>query len=55
MTFLIAYMVARQQCDCSCHWDERFCYSQMDHCLLNRIFNNVRRCTYGELIPLPEF
>lgn len=50
MAFSIAYMVSKEDCDCSCHWEERFQGHQFDHCLLNRMFNAVKRCATNEQI-----
>lgn len=55
MTFLISYIVARLPCNCSCHTDDRFSSLNFDHCILNVMFNSVRRCNFGELIPAPNF
>mmetsp|Transcript_32401 Transcript_32401/g.33707 ORF Transcript_32401/g.33707 Transcript_32401/m.33707 type:complete len:275 (+) Transcript_32401:1-825(+) len=48
MAFSIAYMVSKEDCDCSCHWEEKHQHNQFEHCLLNRIFNAVRRCATNE-------
>jgi len=44
MGFLIAYMVAKEDCECGCHYE---CIQnkldKTDHCILKRIFNSIRR------------
>jgi len=48
MSFSIAYMVSKEDCDCSCHWEENYKNDTFDHCLLNRMFNAVRRCSKND-------
>ena len=44
MGFLIAFMVAKEDCECGCHYG---CIQnkleKTDHCILKRIFNSIKR------------
>ena len=44
MAFMIAYMVAKEDCECGCHYlgiqNKLF---NTEHCILKRIFNSVKR------------
>ena len=44
MAFMIAYMVAKEDCECGCHYgiiqNKHF---STEHCILKRIFNSVKR------------
>ena len=44
MAFMIAYMVAKEDCECGCHYDiisnKHF---ETEHCIIKRIFNSVKR------------
>lgn len=44
MAFSIAFMVVKEDCDCSSHWDERFKGVTFEHSFLKRMFNAVKRC-----------
>lgn len=51
MSFMIAFLVSHEDCECSCHYITSYSYpnicsdnSQLiEHCVLKRIFNSVRR------------
>ncbi len=49
MAFMLAYVVANEDCDCECHFsrviDERE-NEKTEHCLLKRIFKAVKRFNY---------
>ena len=44
MVFMIAYMVAKEDCECGCHYG---CIQnkldKTEHCILKRIFNSIKR------------
>ena len=44
MGFLIAFMVAKEDCECGCHYG---CIQnkldKTEHCILKRIFNSIKR------------
>ena len=46
MAFMIAFVVAHEDCECGCHYnkifDENASYNP-DHCILKRIFLAVKR------------
>ena len=44
MAFMIAYMVAKEDCECGCHFSAiQNKYFETEHCILKRIFNSVKR------------
>lgn len=44
MAFMIAYMVAKEDCECGCHYDIlQNKVIGVEHCILKRIFNSVKR------------
>jgi len=47
MSFMIAFLVSHEECECSCHYGNPYtCHDDMqsvEHCILKRIFNSVRR------------
>lgn len=47
MSFMIAFLVSHEECECSCHYSNQMaCQDDMqnyEHCILKRIFNSVRR------------
>lgn len=44
MAFMIAFMVAKEDCECGCHYDIlQNKMLGMEHCILKRIFNSVKR------------
>ena len=44
MAFMIAYMVAKEDCECGCHFNViQNKYFETEHCILKRIFNSVKR------------
>ena len=44
MAFMIAYMVAKEDCECGCHYEGiQNKLSETEHCILKRIFNSVKR------------
>ena len=44
MAFMIAYMVAKEDCECGCHYDVlQNKQLGIEHCILKRIFNSVKR------------
>ena len=48
MAFIIAYMVAKEECDCGCHYGRAVYEHTMksaEHCILKRMFNSVKRYT----------
>ena len=45
MVFMIAYMVAKEDCECGCHYHNIFNNKMLstEHCILKRIFSSVKR------------
>ena len=46
MAFMIAFMVANEDCECGCHYGRstfEYDYISTEHCYLKRIFNSVKR------------
>ena len=46
MAFMIAFMVANEDCECGCHYGRstfEYNYISTEHCYLKRIFNSVKR------------
>lgn len=46
MAFMIGYVVAREECECGCHFnkkDESCNVHNTEHSILKRIFNSVKR------------
>ena len=44
MAFMIAYMVAKEDCECGCHYGIiQNNHINTEHCILKRIFNSVKR------------
>ena len=43
--FMIAFSVIKDNCECSCHYDEAVNYQGKTHCILNKIFKTVKRFT----------
>ncbi len=45
MGFLIAFMVAKEDCECGCHYEYLKNDRDMEHghCILKRIFNSIKR------------
>ena len=44
MAFMIAFMVAKEDCECGCHFNViQNKYFETEHCILKRIFNSVKR------------
>ena len=44
MAFMIAYKVAKEDCECGCHYDVLPNKTVgTEHCILKRIFNSVKR------------
>ena len=44
MGFLIAFMVAKEDCECGCHYGYmKNKLEKTDHCILKRIFNSIKR------------
>ena len=43
--FIIAFSVIKDNCECSCHYDEAVNYQGKTHCILNKIFKTVKRFT----------
>ena len=44
MAFMIAYMVAKEDCECGCHYEGiQNKHFDTEHCILKRIFNSVKR------------
>ena len=51
MSFMIAFLVSHEDCDCSCHYLTSYTHSHIcnsdpqssEHCILKRIFNSVKR------------
>ena len=44
MAFMIAYMVAKEDCECGCHYSIiKNKHLSTEHCILKRIFNSVKR------------
>ena len=44
LSFMIAYCVAHEGCECSCHYKNHH-IEHNSHCILNRIFKGVKRFT----------
>ena len=46
MAFMIAFMVAKEDCECGCHYGcavNEFDIHKVEHCILKRMFNSVKR------------
>ena len=43
ITFMVAYNTIKDNCDCSCHYDENNNNKGNIHCILNKIFKTVQR------------
>ena len=43
ITFKIAFTVIKDNCECSCHYNEEGNYQGKIHCILNKIFKTVKR------------
>ena len=46
MAFMIAFMVAKEDCECGCHYGSavnEFDIHKVEHCILKRMFNSVKR------------
>jgi hypothetical protein len=44
MAFMIAFVVAHEDCECGCHYNKIFDDSGVaEHCILKRIFLAVKR------------
>ena len=46
MAFMIAFIVAHEDCECGCHYNQAFEESLVlnkEHCILKRIFLAVKR------------
>ena len=43
ITFMVAYNTIKDNCDCSCHYDENNNNQGKIHCILNKIFKTVQR------------
>ena len=51
MAFMLAYVVANEDCDCECHYNKQLDdkdSSKTEHCLLKRIFKAVKRFNYDD-------
>ena len=42
-TFIIAFSVIKDNCECSCHYNEEGNYQGKIHCILNKMFKTVKR------------
>ena len=42
-TFIIAFSVIKDNCECSCHYNEKGNYQGKIHCILNKMFKTVKR------------
>ena len=42
-TFIIAFSVIKDNCECSCHYTEEEDYQGKIHCILNKMFKTVKR------------
>ena len=45
LALMIAYCILKDNCECSCHYDESICYEGKNHCILNKIFKTIKRFT----------
>ena len=43
ITFMVAYNAIKDNCDCSCHYDENIMNQGKIHCILSKIFKTVQR------------
>ena len=43
ITFKIAFTVIKDNCECSCHYNDEGNYQGKIHCILNKIFKTVKR------------
>lgn len=46
MAFMIGFVVSREECECSYHYNkplDEFPITSTEHCILKRIFNSVKR------------
>lgn len=51
LAFTIAAIAAKEECECGCHYETEYLqeYEKMEHCILKRIFNAVKRHSFDEL------
>ena len=40
---MISFCVIKDNCECSCHYDDQIKYKGKNHCILNKIFKTVKR------------
>ena len=45
LALMIAFCVIKDNCECSCHYDDSISYQGKTHCILNKIFKTVKRFT----------
>ena len=53
MAFMIAFVVAHEDCECGCHYNKMLddvAVIVSDHCILKRIFLAVKRFNYSNNI-----
>ena len=45
LAFIIAAIAAKEECECGCHYETEYLndHMKMEHCILKRIFNAVKR------------
>lgn len=46
LAFMLAFYASLEVCECGCHYQNANCINShnMEHCILKRIFNGVKRC-----------
>jgi len=45
LALMIGFCVIKDNCECSCHYDDSITYQGKTHCILNKIFKTVKRFT----------
>ena len=45
IALMIGFCVIKDNCECSCHYDDSISYQGKTHCILNKIFKAVKRFT----------
>ena len=50
LAFTIAAIAAKEECECGCHYETEYLndYMKMEHCILKRIFNAVKRYSIND-------
>ena len=49
LALMIGYCVARDNCECGCHYNGNNIHNDNGHCILNKIFKTVKRLTNNSM------